>query len=425
MWVRLGVMAFAGGLGAALANRGIVIFHDGLRPAVTELIQGRMSRGQLASIAFSTCFGLILVFGIPFTLASTLILSHALWLGTDMIGTRLPGPFDKNGSRKSSLGLLGSVVLGALYGILLVLGLQGFILLNARLPVNIHLSLEDIARPVIFTLAAYPALAIAYQYGLKHGLVAFLLTLIVWQVAGKLGLAQPAIWALLTGLVLLAVHAIQEGRCEPEPEEAFIIPIDQVKRIRSHLPWIAVLGATYALASNLGILMEGPQSLLALAGGDRLSAIHFTIARAISFLPLRTMSALTTGVFIMDGLGFAPTFGLVAPNAAAAAIAGGMVMCAEVYSLVWIARFFGRYPCFLNAANSIRTAMTKLLEVASLVGGMVAANQMSPGLGFFIAAGLYLLNEVAGTPVVRTAVGPVVVILVGITLNILALFQMT
>jgi len=99
-------------------------------------------------------------------------------------------------------------------------------------------------------------------------------------------------------------------------------------------------------------------------------------------------------------------------------------MPVEAISLVWIAGFFSRYPCYLKVVNNIRTAMTKLLEVASLVGGMVAANRMAPGLGFFAVAGLYLLNETAGSPVVRTAVGPVAVILVGITLNVLAFLHM-
>jgi hypothetical protein len=64
--------------------------------------------------------------------------------------------------------------------------------------------------------------------------------------------------------------------------------------------------------------------------------------------------------------------------------------------------------------------MTKLLEVGALVGGMIAANSMAPGLGFVTVAGFYLLNESAGTPIVRAAVGPVGVILVGIVANLLA-----
>ena len=68
--------------------------------------------------------------------------------------------------------------------------------------------------------------------------------------------------------------------------------------------------------------------------------------------------------------------------------------------------------------------MTKLLEVASLVGGLIAANGMAPGYGFFAMAGLYTLNEAAGTPVIRVAVGPVFVILIGLSINLLAVLHL-
>jgi hypothetical protein len=170
--------------------------------------------------------------------------------------------------------------------------------------------------------------------------------------------------------------------------------------------------------------MEGPQSLLALAQGDRIVAINYTIVRAISLLPLRTMSILATGVFTMDGLGFAPTAGLISPHPIVAAIAGAIVMSVEALSLVVIAKFFNRFPCLLKVANSIRTAMTKLLEVASLVGGLIAANVMAPGFGFFAMAGLYTLNEAAGTPVIRVAVGPVFLVLIGLILNLLVILHL-
>ena len=64
--------------------------------------------------------------------------------------------------------------------------------------------------------------------------------------------------------------------------------------------------------------------------------------------------------------------------------------------------------------------MSQLLEIALLVGGINAANQMVPGLGVFLVIGIYLLNEAAGRPVVRMAIGPVGAILVGIIVNILA-----
>ena len=171
-------------------------------------------------------------------------------------------------------------------------------------------------------------------------------------------------------------------------------------------------------------MMEGPQSLIALAQGDKAAAVNFTIARALSFIPLKTMSALATGVFCMDGFGFVPTAGLLSPNAVVAAIAGAIVMCLEALSLVTVARFLDRFPGMLRTADNIRTGMTKVLEVATLVGGMMAAHRMAPALGIFVVVGLYLLNETAGTPIVRVAIGPVAIILLGIIVNVLVLFHL-
>lgn len=422
-WIKLIVVAIAGALGAGLANRGIALFHDAARSIMPELIGGRMQRREFATLAFTSSFGLILGFGIPYSLASTIVLSHGLWLGTDIIGTWFPGSVDDqaDSGQKNFWGFLGSIAAGAIFGILLVLALDGIDLLATSLPVNFIAAMQGLGSPVIFTLALIPALAITYQYGIKNGIFAFLITLVGRQLASAMGQVKPDGWAFLLGMLVLFIYAVQEGRCEAAPDETFQIDPRHHRRIRKHLPWIALLGALYGISTNLGVLMEGPQSLLAWAQGDHISAIYYTVARAIAFLPMRTMSILTTGVFTMEGLGLAPTLGLAAPNAVMAAIAGAAGMTVELLSLEWIAKFFNRYPCSLKIANSLRTAMTKLLEIASLVGGMLAANTLSPGFGFFGVAGLYLLNEAAGTPVVRAAVGPLSVILMGIILNLLAL----
>ena len=119
-----------------------------------------------------------------------------------------------------------------------------------------------------------------------------------------------------------------------------------------------------------------------------------------------------------------PTAGLLSPNAVVAAIAGAIVMCLEALSLVTVARFLDRFPGMLRTADNIRTGMTKVLEVATLVGGMMAAHRMAPALGIFVVVGLYLLNETAGTPIVRVAIGPVAIILLGIIVNVLVLFHL-
>jgi len=79
-----------------------------------------------------------------------------------------------------------------------------------------------------------------------------------------------------------------------------------------------------------------------------------------------------------------------------------------------------KFPGIRKSADNIRSSMSQLLEIALLVGGINAGNAMLPGLGMLLVIGIYLLNEAAGRPIVRMAVGPVGAIIVGILVNILA-----
>lgn len=60
------VIAAIGALAAILANRGIAVFNDGLRPIMPEYIEGRMTRAEIASTSFAMSFGLVMGFGIGF-----------------------------------------------------------------------------------------------------------------------------------------------------------------------------------------------------------------------------------------------------------------------------------------------------------------------------------------------------------------------
>jgi hypothetical protein len=67
---------------------------------------------------------------------------------------------------------------------------------------------------------------------------------------------------------------------------------DRVKNIRKNLPWIAAMGAIYGFACNINLLMEGPQSLIALKDGNVGSAISIADARVLSFIPLKGLTSL-------------------------------------------------------------------------------------------------------------------------------------
>jgi len=80
-----------------------------------------------------------------------------------------------------------------------------------------------------------------------------------------------------------------------------------------------------------------------------------------------------------------------------------------------------KFPGVRKCGDNIRTAMSKVLEVALLIGGMMAAQAMAPGFGLYAVIGLYVLNKTSKKPIVDMAVGPVGAIGVGILINILYL----
>ena len=47
---------------AFMSHMGMAVFHDGIRPVIPEYIEGRMHRGEMASIAFGLSVGSTLYF---------------------------------------------------------------------------------------------------------------------------------------------------------------------------------------------------------------------------------------------------------------------------------------------------------------------------------------------------------------------------
>ena len=174
-------------------------------------------------------------------------------------------------------------------------------------------------------------------------------------------------------------------------------------------------------ATSYGLLAGDPISLNLMSEGNLTDAGFAALARAIGFVPLIASTAIATGVYGPVGMTFVFAVGLFINNPILAGIIGAVVIGIEVLLLDRIAFALDKFPGIRNSGENIRNAMTRLLEVALLVGGMNAANAMAPGIGFFLVAALYVINDIAGRPVVRMAVGPIAAIAVGIFINLLAL----
>ena len=416
------VIALLGALSAILVNQGIAVFNDGFRAIVPEFLEGRMNRKALAATSFAISFGLVIGFGIPVSIAASIILVHSILLGTDIIGTFCPS---------GKKGIVLSGVLGAIYGIGIVYGLQFVVDLFAKLPVNFLEPLKMVGTPITVAFAVFPALVVAYQFGYKKGLITGIIALLVRQITvmyGTFKIGENTIkldqegMALLAGMIIMIAFAMKEKPDENATKvDLTAIFAERVKRIKNNLPILAVMGGLISAATSLCLLAGDPISLNLLAEGKNVEAAMTAFARGIGFIPLVATTAISTGVYAPAGMTFVFVVGLLISNPLIAFIAGAAVMAIEILLLDVLAKLMDKFPGVRKCGDNIRTAMSKVLEVALLVGGMMAAQAMAPGFGLFMVVGLYVLNKTSKKPIVDMAVGPVGSIGVGILINILYL----
>lgn len=413
-------IALMGALASILSNTGVAVFNDGFRPILPEYLEGRMDRKVLAATSFAISFGLVIGFGIPVSLTSSIILIHSILLGTDIIGTFCA---------RSKKGLVIAGVLGALYGIGLVAGLQFIVDLFARLPINFLGPLGQVSTPITIAFAIFPAVAVALEYGIKKGALTAGVTLLIRQIVAVYGtfpLGNSTIalnrdgMALLTGMVFLIVYAVRDKEGSGTTNEQLVAVFsEKVSRIRKNIPYLAVMGGLVACATSLAIVAGDPISLSLAANGELGNAAITALARAIGFVPLIATTAITTGVYGPVGMTFVFVIGFLVRNPFLAFILGAAVIVLEVLLLSYIAKLLDKFPGVRKCGDNIRTAMSRVLDIALLIGGMMAAQAIAPGFGLFFVIGLYLLNKFAKKPIVEIAIGPIGAISVGILVNLL------
>lgn len=306
------LMTLIGALASILANKGVAVFNDGLRPIMPEHLEGRMDKKALAATSFALGFGLVVGFGIPVSLTGNIILIHSILLGTDIIGTWSPD---------GKAGTVVAGVIGGLYGLGITLGLKFIVDAFAMLPVNFLDNLGQVSTPIVAAFAAFPALVVAFQYGYLKGAFTLVISFLVRQIVQYYGTftvgtakiaLNPEGMALLAGMIVMLIYAIRE-KPDPNAPKVDITAIfsDRVKRIKKNLPYLAVMGALVSAATSYSILAGDPISLNLLANGQNTEAALTAFARGIGFIPLIATTAIATGVYGPVGMTFVFVVGLL------------------------------------------------------------------------------------------------------------------
>lgn len=415
------VIMAIGALASVLSNRGIAVFNDGFRPIVPQYFEGKITRKELAAMSFAISFGLVVGFGIPTSIAASIILIHCILLTTDIIGTFCPDNIK---------GTIAAGVIGAAYGVAVLFGLEAIVNLFAMLPYNFLDSLGKVSSPVTAAFAVFPAVAIAYQHGFKKGGITGLVTVIVYFLVKRFGIIpmgdykvslSPEGISMFVGMLMMLYFASKVKSDGTNNNESLTAVFStQVSRIQKNWPLLAIMGGLISVGTSLVMLAGDPISLALLQTSEYTSAGMAALARAIGFIPLVFTTAIATGVYAPAGCTFVFVAGIfLHGNPIVAFIAGALIMVLEVFLINVFAKGMDKFPGIREMGEHIRTSMNKVLEVALLVGGVVAAEAMAANVGSLFVIGCYLLNKKAKKPLVDLAVGPVAAIAFGIILNLL------
>lgn len=414
-------------LASLLANRGVAVFNDGLRPIFPEYLEGRLDRKSLFATSFALSFGLVIGYGIPFSLTSSIILIHSILLGTDIIGVMFKP--DKKGA-------VFAIIFGGIYGLLITLGLNNVISLFEKLPVNFLPSLSKVGSPIVTAFAVFPALVMGYQYSFKKGILSFFIIVLVRQVIqiyGKFSInnsnviLNPDGMALLIGMSIMLVFAIKDKRySENVNSNQMLLNIfsERIKRIKKNMLILALMGGLIASAVSLGLIAGDPISLNLLSEKKISEAGFVALARTLGFIPLIATTAIATGVYAPTGMTFVFVLGIFIKNPFISFVAGFIIIILEIMALESIAKLFDRFPGIRACGDQVRTCMSKVLELALIGGSLLAAGEMASGIGYIFVIGLYTLNKTSKKPFMDIAMGPIAAIILGVLINILYVLKL-
>ena len=422
------VVIAIGALASMLANRGIAVFNDGFRAIVPQYYDGQISRKELGAMSFAISFGLVIGFGLPTSIAATIILIHCLLLTTDIIGTWCPD---------SKLGLIASGVIGGVYGLLLLVGLEFIVKVFGMLPYNFLNDLGSVSVYMTIAFAIFPAVAVAYQHGFGKGTITAVITVVAWFLFKKFGTFNIDAthkftlnadgMAMLVGVIMMLIFAAQikgEGASNATLTKVFSAKLE---RIRKNWFLLAIMGGLLAAGTSLSIVAGDPASLAALGNGQNVEGGMIALARAIGFVPLVFTTSIVTGVYAPAGCTFVFVVGMfLFGNPLVALLVGAAVMIVELLLINVFANVMDKMPGVKDMGEHIRTSMNKVIEITLMVGAVVGAEKTAAavglsGIGAMFVIACVLLNRRSKKPIVEMAIGPVACILFGLLVNVLLL----
>ncbi|MGI8824072.1 MAG: YhfT family protein [Chloroflexota bacterium] len=444
--VMASLFAAIGSLSCVLANRGISIFHDGLRPLIPDMMAGRIPRSRVARTSFDLGLGFVWSFSVPFSIGLNVPIVHIIFMATDWFGVSMPADYQQPwyATGISRRGTISSALIGAVWGVVIALALRGIYEVFRRFPVPLLTMTAEITAPALATFFLFPVLTIAYHYGLRAGFVSLGVAALAWYVSMTLSSHRPATWAFLAAAAVLTgyftVELATRGETAESPfgdaesdlnwvneqtetDEASFFAANVERLKRAILP-NGVLYGLMGAAFNYPVFANEPIQGVLYAHGLVIPAVLVALSWGFAYMPMKFTTAAATGC-MATGSFLDAAVAMLMPNPVVAFVALFLLRIVETYSLLPSERLLERYPVIREVADFMRTAQGHVMEIAFLVGGALAANSIAGGFGVAAIIALWWLNNRAHFPVMPVSVGALGAILVGLLINLFRLIGLT
>lgn len=400
-----------------LSHKCISNFNDGARPVYPELMEGRMTRAEFAVVVTGMGIGWVLA-GFSQWLGTGLIAVHLTLIATDCLGAWSPNKWV-------------ALVIGGAYGALCALGTNVINNAFAALPYNFLNDLTQITTPALPVFCMYPAVAIAGQFGAKKGIITGVIEAVIYiacTIAGKATIGSisfslyPYTFAMLAGMICLVVFAVKESKnaekVETTDEEENLFT-KNAERIKSNWVYLCIQGALNALAIKTLSQAYQPYVLASAIEANDMSVFYLAmVGIIIAFIPLIVSTSLATGVYQAVGLTSVMLFGVLAPTWWLAPVFGFAAEFIEIQLLGLLGKLLSKFPELSKSGDHIRNGMMSCLTLALTAGSFLAGNAIWGAVGIMIVGGFYVLNEISGQRIPKTAIGPIAAVVVGIVYNI-------
>lgn len=401
-----------------LSHKGISNFNDGARPVYPELKEGRMSRPEFAVVVTGMGFGWVLA-GFSQWLGTGLIAAHLTLIATDCLGAWSPNRWV-------------ALALGAAWGAVCAFGTNAINAAFSALPYNFLNDLTNITTPVLPIFCMFPAVAVAGQFGPKKGITTGVITGLVYVVCtivGKLTFGSvsvalyPYTFAMLAGMICLIVYAVKSSKDSvsvENDEETENLFSKNAATIKSNWVYLCVQGALNALGIKILAQAYQPYILASAIGAGDMSTFYLAmIGVVIAFIPLIVSTALATGVYQAVGLTTVMLFGALAPTWWLAPVFGFVAEFVEIQLLGLLGKGLSKFPELSKCGDHIRDGMISCLGIALTAGAFLAGNAIWGGVGIMLVGAFYVLNDICGQRIPKSAVGPIGAVVVGIVYNIM------